>query len=145
MGILAPGNRKGCPFMFNPIVLPPPPADRPVITPRPGESLVFATFRQLDRFHGSGLTATDQTAIVSAEREQLRQALAECSRRCAALLIANRAHVATIRQLQQSLADVHELNASLQEQLEEATGNAASDADQAATIAVAFALHVESH
>lgn len=132
--------------MFNPVVLPPRPTDLPVIEPRPGESLVFATFRELDPFHGSGLSATDQTVIVSQTCDELRQALADAGRRNAVLVIANRAHVATVHQLQQALADMNQLNASLQEQLEEATANAASDAcacdiDQA----VAWALHVESH
>lgn len=131
--------------MFAPVTLPPRPTDLPVITPRPGESLVFATFRQLDPFHGSGLSATDQTVIVSETCEDLRQALADAGRRNAALLIEQRAHLATIRQLQQALVDANALIASYQDQLEEATANAASDADDVSIMATAWAFHVESH
>jgi len=129
---------------FAPVVLPPQSTARPVITPRPGESLTFAIFRELDPFHGTGLSATDQTVTVAEGCDQLRQALADAGRRNAELLVQRRADVATIHQLQQSLAEAYQLIHSLQEQLEEATANAASDADAAAG-AVAYTLYVESH
>lgn len=125
---------------FAPVILPPPAGDRPIITPRPGESLVFATFRQLDPFHGTGLSATDQTAIVAEGCDDLRQALADAGRRNAALLIERRANLATIQQLRDSLADAQALIADLQEQLEEARANAASDAGPDE---VAWLLHLE--
>lgn len=90
-------------------------ADSPV-TPRPGESITAAIFRQHDAFHGAGLSATDQTAILADTRQQL----ADCARRGADLVAANRANVSTIHQLQQALADANLLIATLQDQLESA-------------------------
>lgn len=109
------------------------------ITPRPGESMTAAIFRQHDSFAGTGLTATDQTAIIANQQADAAQKLTECAQHNAELMIANRAHLATIRELRDALTKANELNADLQEQLEEARANAASDA----SIEVAWALHFE--
>lgn len=112
-------------------------ADRPVITPRRGESLTAATFRQLDRFHGSGLSATDQTVIISESAAVYREQLD-------AVLRLNAEMQYDRDSLRQALSQAHELIDALQEQLEAATANAASDAD-AGLMAAAWAFHVESH
>jgi len=90
--------------------------DSPTLAARPGESPTAALFRQHDPFAGAGLSATDQTALVS----QARQKLADCTSRCADLVAINRANVATIHQLQRALADANLLIATLQDQLESA-------------------------
>lgn len=113
------------------------------IVPRPGESMTAAIFREHDRFARTGHTATDQTAIVADDAGKAAHKLAECAQRCADLVVTNTAHVATIHQLQESLAAAQKKINELQGQLYEATANAASDADAKATAEVAWALHVE--
>lgn len=114
------------------------PADCPVV-PRSGESMTAAIFRAHDKFAGTGLTATDQTAIIVDDAAQAVQKLRDCAGHNAELMIANRAYVATIRDLQESLASADALIVDLQHQLDEARSNCVTDA----AIEVAWALHLE--
>jgi hypothetical protein len=62
------------------------PGPQESIIPRPGESLTSALFRQYDRFHGTGLSDTDQTVVLVDEHAALTRALDEALKVNAALL-----------------------------------------------------------
>jgi len=87
-----------------------PDSPRCPIVPRPGESLTSAIFREYDRFHGSGLSATDQAAVICADRAALERQLDQALKLNAELLADRDA-------LRADLSDAHELIASLQDEL----------------------------
>lgn len=130
---------------FASVILPQHATDRPRLAPRPGESLTAATFRQLDRFHGSGLSATDQTVVVSEHCAVLGEQLDAVLRLNADMQHDRDSLRAIICQLRKALTDAHELIAVLQDQLDAARVDVVSAADAAADQAVAWALHVEAH
>lgn len=85
---------------------------------RPGESPTAAAFRHFDRFHGSGLSATDQVVVLVDDHAATGLKSAQCERALDEALKVNAALLAERDMLLKAVATEHETAGNLSARIE---------------------------